>query len=61
MDPILNYLKDGTLSADKKKARSLMCRAANYTLINGLLYKRGFTFPYLRYLKPEEATQVLEE
>ena len=61
MDPILKYLKEGVLPEDKKEAKSLMFRAANYTIINDMLYKRGFTFPYLRCLVPEEGTRVLEE
>ena len=61
MDPIYKYLKDGTLPDDKKEARSFMYRIANYTLINDLLYKRGFTLPYLRCLQLEEGTRVLEE
>ena len=50
MTPFLDYLRDGVLPTDKKEAKSLMFRAANYTLIDGVLYKRGFSFPYLRCL-----------
>ena len=61
MDPILKYLKEGVLPENKREAKSLMFRAANYTIINDMLCKRGFTFPYLRCLVPEEGTWVLEE
>ena len=61
MDPILNYLKDGSLPPDRKDARSIIYKAANYTIINGVLYKRGFSFPLLRCLRPEEGLRVLED
>ena len=56
MDSILKYLKEGVLPEDRKEAKSLMFRVANYTIINDMLYKRGFTFPYLRCLVLEEGT-----
>ena len=46
----LDYLRHGILPEDKKEAKSLMFRATNYTLIDDVLYKRGFSFSYLRYL-----------
>ena len=61
MTPFLDYLKDGVLPTDKKEAKSLMFRAANYTLIDDILYKQGFSFPYLRCLRVEEGIRVLEE
>ena len=61
MTPFLDYLKDGVLPTDKKEAKSLMFRAANYTLIDDVLYKRGFSFPYLRCLRVDEGIRVLEE
>ena len=61
MTPYLDYLKHGILPQDKKEAKSLMFRAANYTLIDDILYKRGFSFPYLRCLRTEEGKRVLEE
>ena len=38
-----------------------MFQASNYTLVDDILYKRGFTFPYLRCLRPSEGFPVLEE
>ena len=38
-----------------------MFRAVNYTLIDDILYKRGFSFPYLHCLQTVEDIQVLEE
>ena len=61
MDLILLYIRDGILIEDIKQARKLKCRAARYTVLNGLLYYRGFTLPLLRYLNVEEADYVLRE
>ena len=48
--PYLDYLKSGILLQDEKEAKSLMYRATNYTLIDDMLYKHIFSFPYLRCL-----------
>ena len=61
MTPFLDYLRHGTLSTDRKEAKSLMYKAANFILIDGVLYTRGFSFPYLQCLLPEEGIQVLED
>ena len=61
MDPILNYLRDGSLPPDRKEARSIIYKAVNYTIIDGVLYKRGFSFSLLRCLRPEEGLRVLED
>ena len=57
----LDYLKHEILPQRKKEAKSLMYHATNYTLINDILYKQGFSFPYLRCLRPNEGIRVLEE
>ena len=54
MTSFLDYLKHGILLSERKEAKSQMYKAANYILIDGVLYKRGFLFPYLRCLLPEE-------
>ena len=59
--PILSYLKDGRLPLDLEDARKIQRRAARFTMLNGELYKRGFSQPYLRCVEQEEAKYVLEE
>ena len=61
MTPIVSYLKDGKLPEGKDEARKLRVRAARYVLIDEVLYKRGFSQPYLRCLTSDEANYVLRE
>ena len=61
MTPIVSYLKDGRLLEEKDEAKKLRVRSARYVLMNEMLYKRGFSQPYLRCLAPDEANYVLRE
>nr|XP_023903529.1 uncharacterized protein LOC112015361 [Quercus suber] len=61
MTPIVSYLKDGQLPEERDEARKLRVRAARYILIDEILYKRGFSQPYLRCLAPDEANYVIRE
>ncbi|KZV35137.1 hypothetical protein F511_06843 [Dorcoceras hygrometricum] len=60
-DDIINYLKHGTLPTDRAEARKLRMRAARFTIIDGELYKRGYSQPYLKCLTPSNAEYVLRE
>ena len=61
MTPIVGYLKKGKLPQGKNKARKLRIKLAKYVLMDEVLYKRGFSQPYLRCLAPDEASYVLRE
>jgi len=61
MTPIISYLKDGTLPEGKDEAKKLRVKSARYILMDEVLYKRGFSQPYLRCLAPDEANYVLRE
>ena len=54
-------MKDGSLPEGKDKARRLRVRSVRYVLLNDVLYKRGFSQPYLRCLSSNEANYVLRE
>lgn len=45
--PIMKYLIDGTLSIDKLEAWCLRYQTPYYTLIDWMLYKMGFFFPFI--------------
>ena len=59
--PLVSYLKDGVLPDGKEAARKLKVQAARFILIKDVLYKRGFSRPYLRCLGTEEADYVMRE
>ena len=59
--PIVSYLKNGVLPDGKEVARKLKVQVARFILINDVLYKRGFSSPYLRCLGTEEPDYVMRE
>ncbi|KAL5549045.1 hypothetical protein UlMin_004276 [Ulmus minor] len=61
MDPIISFLRDGTLPADKFEARRLRFRSARYFLDKGKLYKKGFSSPSLLCLDEDRVKFTLEE
>ncbi|GKV38221.1 hypothetical protein SLEP1_g46157 [Rubroshorea leprosula] len=60
-DPIISYLQDGTVPADKQEEMRLRKKASRYTLVNDVLYKRYFSLLLLRCLTPYEAEYALRE
>ena len=61
MDPIWDYLVDGTLPSDPKKASKLRAKLARFTIHRGTLYKRGFSTPILKCVGKEDANYILRE
>ena len=59
--PIASYLKNGALPDEKEAARKLKVRVARFILIKDVLYKRGFSRPYLWCLGNEEVDYVMRE
>ena len=58
---IASYLKDNLLPDEKEAARKVKVRVARFVLIKDVLYKRGFSRPYLRCLGNEEVDYVMRE
>ena len=54
MDPIIDYLKICKEPEDKNQARRLRIKAARYTLLDGVLYKKSFSEPLLQCITGEE-------
>ena len=59
--PLISYLKTGVLPDGSDATRKVKVQASRFVLIKGVLYKRGFSQPYLRCLCHEEANYVMRE
>ncbi|GJW52303.1 reverse transcriptase domain-containing protein [Tanacetum coccineum] len=58
---LIEYLAKGTLPAETKKARAIKIKARQYTMINGVLYKKSFLEPWLQRVGPIQAEYVVKE
>ena len=61
MDPIWDYLVDGTLPSDPKEVSNLRARSARFTVHQGTLYKRGFSAPIPKCVGKKDANYILRE
>ena len=61
VDPIWDYLVEGTFPNDPKEASKLRARSARFTVHRGTLYKRGFSAPILKCVRKEDADYILRE
>ena len=60
-DLIWDYLIDGRLPDDPKKASKIRTRSARFTNHRGSLYKRGFFTPILKCIAGKDTDYVLRE
>jgi len=61
MTPIVSFLQDRHLLQDAEEARKVRKRATRFTILNDILYKRGFSMSYLKCVDEEEAKYILEK
>ena len=61
MDPIIYYLKIGTLSADNLAFRKVKRQAPHYVLLDDKLYKRSYSLPLLKCLLLFEENFAMRE
>ncbi|GAV83418.1 RVT_3 domain-containing protein [Cephalotus follicularis] len=61
MTPFVIWLRDGILPENPADARKLVYRANRFQFRDGILYKRSFSFPWLRCLNPSEADYALRK
>ena len=59
--PILEYLVEGKLPEGHNGARRVLYQAPRYTIVDGVLYRRGHSLPLLRCVLPDEAKAILQE
>ncbi|XP_076944267.1 uncharacterized protein LOC143614833 [Bidens hawaiensis] len=61
MTPIIHYLKRGILPEKKAVARTTRHKALNYTIQDGILYRRSYLGQLLRCVDPQDANYLLRE
>ena len=61
MDPIWDYIIDGSLPDYPKEAAKIRARSARFTNHKGSLYKRGFFTPILKCIAGKDIECVLRE
>ncbi len=60
-DPIVEYSKSDALPKSPEEAKRVKITAARYVLIDGMLYRRGYSKPFLRCLSPSDANYIIRE
>ena len=60
MKPIADYLENLTLPEDKVRVRKIRLRAARFTTIKRVLFRKLFSGPLLRCVLRKEARMVLK-
>ena len=61
MTPVYNFLEHGTLPDDQKQAAIVRRRACTYVILDGKLYRRGFSIPLLKCVDEDTADYILRE
>ena len=61
MEPIWDYIIDGSLPDDPKEAAKIRARSARFANHKGSLYKRGFFTPFLKCIVGKDTEYVLRE
>nr|GEY55972.1 reverse transcriptase domain-containing protein [Tanacetum cinerariifolium] len=61
MTLVYEYLTEGVLPEEKKKARTVRRKAGRYVVISEVLYKKSFLGTWLRCIGPLQANYVLRE
>ena len=59
MKEIMDFLQESILPKDITKAKKIRMKTARYTIMRGVLYRKSFSNPLLRYLTKNESIRVL--
>ncbi|KAL0313566.1 UNVERIFIED_CONTAM: hypothetical protein Sradi_5755900 [Sesamum radiatum] len=59
--PIIRWIDEGHLPGDRWEATKIKTRAIRFLMQGGMLYKKSFTHPLLRYLSQEEGLHLFKE
>ena len=61
MTPFILYLQDGTLPENRDEARKIRVNAGKYTIMTEVLYRKGYSMPWLRCVTAGEGKKVIED
>ncbi|GJZ30752.1 reverse transcriptase domain-containing protein [Tanacetum coccineum] len=61
MTPIQEYIEHGILPEDAAEARTIREKARNYTIEEGVLYRKSYLGPLLRCIGPQQAKYLIKE
>ncbi|MCI37769.1 hypothetical protein A2U01_0058995, partial [Trifolium medium] len=61
MTPVLHFLNIGKLPDDKKEVAKVKRRACAYVILDGKLYRRGFSIPLLKCVDEGQVDYILNE
>ena len=61
MTPYRRYLADEILPAEPEEGKKVKRNATRYTLVDGILFRHGFTHPILTCVSSDECTRIMAE
>jgi len=61
MTPYRRYLANGVLPAEPEEGKKVKRNATRYTLVDGMLFRHGFTHPILTCVSGDECTRIMAE
>jgi len=61
MTPYRRYIADGILPAGPGEGKRIKKNSARYTLIDGVLFRHGFTHPILTCVNGDKCTRIMAE
>jgi len=61
MTPYKQSLADGALPVEPEEGKKVKRNAARYTLVDGVLFRHGFTHPILTCVSGDECTRIMAE
>jgi len=61
MTPYRRYIADGILPVEPGEGKRIKKNSARYTLVDGVLFRHGFTHPILTCVSGDEFTRIMSE
>jgi len=61
MTPYRRYIADGILPAEPEEGKKIKRNSARYTLVDGALFRHGFTHPILTCVSGDECRRIMSE